>query len=276
MRASSNPPAASTSDAAPPPRRANHLLWFGPLMSIVGVLSYYLIFSQFPATRDVPWVNLPLVIGGAMLSFLALWRARRQPERYRGRWVGGVSVILSSFLLVTFVQANFVGAAQLPAPPAWQDAAAPTFALPAHTGETLALEALRGEIVLLVFYRGAWCPFCISELSGLQKQIDEFRDLNVVILAISSDPLENSVKLADSLGLPADVDAPLRLLADPDLAVIDAFQLRHEARGMDRPITRPALLLLDREGVVRWEYYAANYRVRARPSTILAEARALR
>ena len=45
-----------------PPR--NHALWLGPLISVAGTVSYFQFFARFPALRDFPWINLPLVVIG--------------------------------------------------------------------------------------------------------------------------------------------------------------------------------------------------------------------
>ena len=57
-----------------PPRRKNHLIWIGVLISVIGLVSYFTFFARFPATRDIPWVNLTLVCAGMAVSALAIRR----------------------------------------------------------------------------------------------------------------------------------------------------------------------------------------------------------
>ena len=63
-------------------------------------------------------------------------------------------------------------------------------------------------------------------------------------------------------------------LSDPDLEVIRRYDLRHVAAGPDgHDISRPAEFLVDRSGVVRWENFTEDIRVRPRAQEMLAAAR---
>ena len=52
--------------------RRNHAAWIGPLVVFTGAVSYFLVFVRFPTVRDVPWVNLPWVAIGLVISFVGL------------------------------------------------------------------------------------------------------------------------------------------------------------------------------------------------------------
>jgi peroxiredoxin len=89
-------------------------------------------------------------------------------------------------------------------------------------------------------------------------------------LAVSVDSTEESAKLKQELGL------PFPLLSDADEQVIKRYGLLHEkGRLGTADIARPADLLLDAHGVIRWAMFTENWRVRARPEALLAAARAL-
>jgi len=83
------------------------------------------------------------------------------------------------------------------------------------------------------------------------------------VVAVVVDPVERNAEVADELAL------DYRILADPELKVIDAYGLRHERDG-DTPIARPATFLIDAQGVVRWRELTDNYRLRPHPEEILA------
>lgn len=68
-----------------------------------------------------------------------------------------------------------------------------------------------------------------------------------------------------------DLSLGFRVLSDPQLKAIDAYGVRHANAPGAGDIARPAGFLIDRDGVVRWRDLTANYRVRPRPETILAE-----
>ena len=45
-------------------RRRNWHIWVGFLLSILGVLSYFLVFARYPVTRDTPWANYLILAAG--------------------------------------------------------------------------------------------------------------------------------------------------------------------------------------------------------------------
>lgn len=68
---------------------------------------------------------------------------------------------------------------------------APAFALKDVDGKEWSLyEAIREGPILLVFYYGYHCDHCVSQLFGIDKDIERFRELGVRVLAISGDPAE--------------------------------------------------------------------------------------
>ena len=104
----------------------------------------------------------------------------------------------------------------------------------------------------------------------MQSRLEEIHDADAEVLAISVDSADRNQRLA----LEQQIDFPL--LADPQLSAIDAYHLRHpngNPTGTD--IARPAIFILDRQGVIQWQWLTDNWRVRARPETILKQLAAL-
>jgi peroxiredoxin len=66
------------------------------------------------------------------------------------------------------------------------------------------------------------------------------------------------------------------LLSDPDERVIRQYGLLDEKGHGSSDIARPADLLLDGDGVIRWAHFTENIRVRPHPEEILAQAKRLR
>ena len=89
------------------------------------------------------------------------------------------------------------------------------------------------------------------------------------IVGISVDPKEASARLERDLGL----DFPL--LSDTDEQVIKRYRLVHEKGHGGADIARPANLLLDASGVIRWAAFTDNIRVRPHPDALLLAARRL-
>ncbi|GAB2959444.1 peroxiredoxin family protein [Nonomuraea fastidiosa] len=55
-------------------------------------------------------------------------------------------------------------------------------------GQTLDLPgALAGHYGVVLFYRGAWCPYCNAQLRAFQRSLDKLADLDVKVVAASVD-----------------------------------------------------------------------------------------
>jgi len=135
-------------------RRRNHLAWIGPLVTFVGMASYFLVFVRWPALRDFPWVNLPLVLAGVAASWTALRRRRDSFVSGLLAWSGlGFSALVAG-LFCFYV---FHYSSTLPdASTALRMEQAPDFALSDQHGDVVRLADMRGKNVILVFFRGFW------------------------------------------------------------------------------------------------------------------------
>ena len=77
------------------------------------------------------------------------------------------------------------------------------------------------------------------------------------------DPVEQNAAVVRKLGL----EYPI--LADPDLAMTDAYGLRHVGGHGSADIARPATFVVDANGVVRWRDLTENFRIRPHPQDVL-------
>ena len=67
-----------------------------------------------------------------------------------------------------------------------------------------------------------------------------------------------------------------RFLADPDLAVTRRLGLIHAGAGPGgKDVPRPATIVIDRAGIVRWTAYATNVQTRPDPEEVIRAIRAL-
>lgn len=91
------------------------------------------------------------------------------------------------------------------------------------------------------------------------------------MLALVVDPVAQNAEVVEQLGL------SYRILADPDLRVIDAYDLRHSGGGGPTgTIARSATFVIDKDGIVRWRDLTDNYRLRPRPEDVVVAVAALR
>ena len=110
----------------------------------------------------------------------------------------------------------------------------------------------------------------MAELQGLGAALSDAERAGLEIIAISPDPNERSQKLAEGLHL------GYRFLADRDLAVARAYGLVHPRGGpKGEDVPRPATIVVDRDGVVRWFSVSHNFQVRPDPADVLRAVRAL-
>ena len=90
-------------------------------------------------------------------------------------------------------------------------------------------------------------------------------------MAISVDTPEQSRELCAKAGY------TFTFLSDPKAEVIRRYDLLHAGGGVNQQdIARPGEFLVDAAGVIRWVNLTGDYRVRARPEDIIAQARALK
>ena len=148
----------------------NWPIWVGVILSVFALVSYPLIFIEWPVTRDFPWVNLVLFAIAAAFVFAGI---RRGFGSDRGRMSKIVALTLAAFstlVLVGFIFIVFISAKWLPAstgaPQVGQKA--PDFTLNDTNGKQVSLsQMLSAPIqssvnnsapkgVLLIFYRGYW------------------------------------------------------------------------------------------------------------------------
>ena len=90
-------------------------------------------------------------------------------------------------------------------------------------------------------------------------------------MAISVDSPETSRNLMQQQGY------TFTFLSDPNADAIRRFDLVHAGQGEGgHDIARPAELLVDSTGTVRWVHLTENYWVRARPEQVLEVSKLLK
>jgi peroxiredoxin len=164
----------------------------------------------------------------------------------------------------------------------------PDVSLRTASGDVLGLQAAAKEQPLvIIFYRGGWCPFCNRHLGQLQEAQPQLMELGYRILAISPDRPEklaestekaglsytllsdSSMEAAQAFGLAFEVDAPmLEKLASYNIDIEDASGETHHLL----PI--PAVFIVGKDGVIDFSYANPDYKTRLAPEVLLAAAKA--
>jgi len=148
--------------------------------------------------------------------------------------------------------------------------------------------------VLIVTFRGGWCPYCNMYLSDMRHVIPEIRDMGVDVLFLSGDRSEllfESLK-GDTQEDIADLD--YTILSDADAQAAIAFGIAFKAsdrtiqgrrdKGQDIDgssmerhgvLPVPAVFAIGTDGVIAYSYVNADYKVRLPADDLLSAARTI-
>ena len=108
-------------------------------------------------------------------------------------------------------------------------------------------------------------------MRGIEKELPEFQAQGIRPVAISVDAPAVSANLCHKAGY------TFTFLSDTKAEVIRRYDLLHVGGGIDgHDISRPAEFLVDPSGVVHWENFTEDIRVRPRAEQLLAAARNIR
>lgn len=159
------------------------------------------------------------------------------------------------------------------------------FSALSQEGETFELkEALKEGPVVVVFYRGQWCPYCNRHLSALNENLQAINMKGAQLVAISPERQEMLMKSVEKTG------ASFSLLTDKDFKIAEAFELAFlpssatrfkynsvlgadldEAQTDDSErLPVPATYIIGQDGTVLWRHFYRDYSQRASPEEILA------
>lgn len=166
---------------------------------------------------------------------------------------------------------------------------APDFTLGNAYGKPVRLaDRLREGPVVLVFYRGAWCPFCNLYLRTLYEQLTAIEAHSAQLLLVTPQLPDRSRKQMEEGRYRFEV------LSDLDGAVMKAYRLYFEldpelvriyaAHGLvvedfngpgRNVLPVPGTFIIDRDGTVRAMHADTDYRERMEPADILRALDAL-
>ena len=134
---------------------------------------------------------------------------------------------------------------------------APDFELPDHRGAAVRLhDCLAPGGLVLVFFRGHWCPYCRRYLAKLQSHLPRLQAGGARLVAVSPEPPATSAALAAELGL------RFPLLSDADGQVINRFGTRNGYMGGGSVLPHPSVFVIDAGGTIRFRSIDKNYKKR--------------
>ena len=174
-------------------------------------------------------------------------------------------------------------AKNMPAPGLKVGEKAPDFTLQDANGTSVRLyDQLRTGPVILVFYRGSWCPYCNLHLSVLKKAKSQFDKFGARIIAVTPQKPDSSLKQIQKDGFQFPV------LSDMDSQVMKSYRLYFEMNeemvaiykkfGVDLEdyngkgrtmLPIPGSFVIDQEGKVVAMQAQTDYKARMEPKDIM-------
>lgn len=161
---------------------------------------------------------------------------------------------------------------------------APGFTLPDATSKDVSLaELLEDGPVVIVFYRGAWCPYCNLTLAAWQDELETIQGLGAQFVAISPQlpdysltsqeknelafPVLSDVgnKVADGFGITTQVTPEIIAFWE------GKFDLVAHNGDDSAKLPLPATYLIDADGTIQFAHAHEDYRVRAEPKDVIAK-----
>jgi peroxiredoxin len=163
---------------------------------------------------------------------------------------------------------------------------APEFKVKEQGGKDISLKELRKKgPVVIVFYRGNWCPYCNKELKNLQDSLSYLTEKKVQVVAITPEGSEGVKETIQKTG------ASFPIISDKGAIIAKAYQVAYEVdektttryksfgtdllkinEQKDKPVLPvPAVYIVNRDGSIIYRYFDIDYRHRPSVAQLLQE-----
>lgn len=214
------------------------------------------------------------------------------------------TLLFAGMLLLAFGASRTISAGHADAPiaatadgiePLERGDAAPAFRVRTVDGDAFRFDpAALDRPVILVTFRGGWCPYCNLHLSELRHVIPQIRELGVDVLFLSGDrpdQLYGSLE-SDTQDDISELDYTILSDADAHAAIAlgiafrasDATIERRHEKGQDiegssmsqhKVLPVPAVFAIGTDGRIAYAYANADYKIRVPAAELLEVARGL-
>ena len=147
----------------------------------------------------------------------------------------------------------------------------PNFPLENTSGKKLEIYNYIGNPMIILFYRGNWCPLCMAQIKEIASKYQELESMGVKTILVSNQPHQNSQSLSDKFKVNFDFlvdknnEAAQELGIDHKYGIPGGFQVF----GYDSDTAMPTLIITDETGKVIFLDQTDNYRVRPEPDTFI-------
>jgi len=162
---------------------------------------------------------------------------------------------------------------------------APMFTAKDSNGNTIDLKSAlkKHQAVLLLFYRGQWCPYCNKHIQQLQDSLSLLTAKNVMVVAVTPETGEAINKTIEK------THASFAMVHDEGYKIMKDYQVnfvmdeatvtKYKKYGVDLAVNNgntdnvlpvPATYLIDKSGKIKFVHFDKDYRKRASVKEILS------
>lgn len=160
---------------------------------------------------------------------------------------------------------------------------APGFSAKDQAGKTVSLnEQLKTGAVVLLFYRGQWCPYCNRQLKNLEDSLSLITARGATLIAVTPEKPENINKTIEKTKVtyPVLFDDGLKIMKSYDVAfAVDPDVIKkYKGYGIDfsevngnngAQLPVPAVYIISKKGEIIYKYFDTDYRKRPAVKDIL-------
>lgn len=153
---------------------------------------------------------------------------------------------------------------------------APDFKAKDQRGNEIRLkDLLKNGKVVLVFYRGQWCPYCNRELKKLEDSLQLIIGKGATLVAVTPEKPDNITKTVEKTGATFSIicDEKLKIMKayDVDFEVPENTVTRYRNAGIDiednngtngKYLPVPAVYIIDKESNITYRFFDSDYRKR--------------
>lgn len=143
-------------------------------------------------------------------------------------------------------------------------------------------QALEEGPVVLMFYRGYWCPYCNKQLSQMEDSLSFISEKGGSVIAVTPESPQGIAKTISK------TKASFRIVHDQDFHIMDLFEVRftlseqlnqlyqkngiyveknNGSKGPNLPV--PATYIIGQNRKILYAFYDPNYKKRATVGKIL-------
>ena len=144
-------------------------------------------------------------------------------------------------------------------------------------------ELLKQHKILLIFYRGNWCPYCKKHLSSLASHLKEFQDKGVFVIVVTPEKVEKTQETGnefnDDFSIIHDVGNKIMTAYKVAFAVDEQSVPKYYEKITERineynednnnVLPVPATYLIDESGKISYVHYDPDYKNRSDLDEIL-------